>query len=115
MKGEHGVGDAEDRKLIDGLRRRIDDLDRRLTELLNERSRCALAIGAAKRRMQQRIYDPQREAAIVRQVVDANTGPLTGGALTRLFERILDESRRMERLANEPESGGMGEDPGGGG
>ena len=109
------MGDAQDRDLIESMRRRIDELDRRLTDLLNERSRCALAIGAAKRRMNQRIYDPQREAAIVRQVLDASTGPLTGSALTRLFERILDESRRMERLANEPDSGGADKDPGGGG
>jgi chorismate mutase len=95
---------------IDRWRLRIDDLDRRILDLLNERFRCALAIGAAKRRLGLQIYDPDREATIVRQVIEANGGPLRADAVRRLFERILDESRRLERVA----SGSDGEGEGGG-
>jgi len=91
----------DDLEQIEKWRRRIDDLDRRILGLLNERSRCALAIGAAKRRLGRWVYDPQREAAVVKQLLEANEGPLQDEAVRRLFERILDESRRMERLSLE--------------
>ncbi|HKY33290.1 MAG TPA: chorismate mutase [Candidatus Polarisedimenticolia bacterium] len=86
---------------IERWRRRIDEVDRAIVELLNERSRCALAIGAVKRLMGRAVYDPDREETIVRQAVEANAGPMGDDAVRRLFERILDESRRTERLAAE--------------
>jgi len=89
---------VKEREEIEQERRRIDDLDRRLVELLNERARCALAIGAIKRQLGLKIYDPGREQVIVTQAIDFNEGPLADDALRRLFERILDESRRMERM-----------------
>lgn len=89
-----------DLEQIEGWRRRIDELDAQILEFLNERSRCALAIGAVKRRLAQGIYDPEREAAIVRHVLEVNRGPLQDDAVKRLFERILDESRRLERVAD---------------
>lgn len=91
----------EEQEIIRRLRERIDGLDRTILALLNDRSRCALEIGAVKRRLGLPIYDPGREAAIVGQAIDANGGPLRDDAVRRLFERILDESRRMERLAHE--------------
>lgn len=92
---------ANDEDQIEDCRRRIDELDERIVELLNERSQLALAIGAVKRRLNRTIYDPHREAAIVRHVLDVNPGPMQGDAVRRLFERILDESRRMERIAHD--------------
>jgi chorismate mutase len=47
------------------------------------------------------VYDPEREREIVERVVRANAGPLGEDALRRLYERVLDESRRLERLASE--------------
>lgn len=88
----------DDLDQIDSWRRRIDDLDEKILDLLNERSRCALAIGAVKRRLGRGIYDPAREAEIVRHILEANHGPLQDDAVRRLFERILDESRRLERV-----------------
>lgn len=85
---------------IDDLRRRIDELDERLVELLNERASCALQIGELKKALGLEIYQPDRESQVLRHVRDhgqALAGPLGGEALTRLFERIIDEARRLER------------------
>jgi chorismate mutase len=81
------------------LRRRIDDLDGELVRLLNERARAALAIGALKRALGLAVYQPEREQAVLGHVRAVNAGPLDDGALQRLFERIIDEARRLEREA----------------
>ncbi len=87
------------------LRRRIDALDRDLVRLLNERSECAVAIGRLKGAAGLPIHDPEREREILRQIVQSSAGPLAAEALARLFERILDESRRLERLTNARQAG----------
>jgi chorismate mutase len=81
------------------LRDRIDELDRQLVALLSDRARCALAIGTFKERAGLPIYQPLREAEVLRNVRAANRGPLDDDAIVRLFERIVDEARRLERLA----------------
>jgi chorismate mutase len=86
-------------KSIDELRERIDALDRQLVTLLSERAACALDIGRLKERAGLPIYQPVREAEVLANVRDANRGPLDNEAMTRLFERIIDEARRLERLA----------------
>jgi len=82
-------------------RRRIDEIDGDLVRLLSERARCALEIGRIKRAHGMPVYDPERERQIVEKVVAANAGPLGADAMRRLYERVLDESRRLERLAAE--------------
>lgn len=82
-------------------RDKIDAVDERLVELLNERSRCALEIGKIKRAAKMELYQPERELAVIRNVTKINHGPLDQGAIKRLFERIIDESRRVERIALE--------------
>lgn len=84
---------------IDDWRRIIDDIDRQLVELLNERSRCAIEIGRIKRTRNLDLYSPDREKEVIENVRRANRGPLDDDAVQRLFERIIDESRRVERLA----------------
>jgi chorismate mutase len=84
---------------ISALRRRIDEIDLQLVTLLNERAACALEIGRRKEKMQEPIYQPVREAQVLANVRAANSGPLDQDAMTRLFERIIDEARRLERLA----------------
>lgn len=86
---------------IDDLRHRIDMLDEHLVRLLNARAACALEIGRLKRELNIPIYQPEREAAVVQNVVALNTGPLDGQAIKRLFERIIDEARHLERVADE--------------
>ena len=79
-------------------RDKIDDIDRQLVVLLNERAKCSLNIGKLKRQMSLPIYDPRRESIVLQQVMDLNQGPLTADAVKRLFERIIDENRRLERI-----------------
>ena len=84
---------------LDGWRKQIDEIDRQLLKLLNARSRCAVEIGHLKKRLNLPAWQPEREAEVLRNVVDANSGPLDDGAIRRLFERIIDEARSLERHA----------------
>ncbi len=88
---------------IEDWRRRIDEIDRRLVELLNERSRCAIEIGRLKRRELLPLYQPDREQDVLAGAERANSGPLSNQAVRRLFERIIDEARSVERAAMRPE------------
>jgi len=80
-------------------RRRIDDLDKKLVELLNERSRCALEIGKIKQAEHLPLYQPEREKEVLENVERSNAGPLSDAAIRRVFERIIDEARAAERDA----------------
>ena len=80
-------------------RRRIDEIDRKLVELLNERSRCALEIGKIKQAENLPLYQPDREREVLENAERANPGPLSDAAVRRLFERIIDEARSAEREA----------------
>lgn len=81
------------------LRARIDKIDARLVSLLSERAECALAIGHLKRALHMAIYQPAREIDVLDHVCRLNAGPLDDEAIRRLFERIIDEARRLERIA----------------
>ncbi len=85
---------------IDDWRRRIDELDQQLVKLLNERARCALEIGHEKHRKGLPVYQPDRENEILSNVERMNGGPLADTAIRRLFERIIDEARALERAAH---------------
>ena len=88
---------------LEDWRRKIDDIDRRLVELLNERSHCVLEIGKLKRVDGTPLYQPDRERDVLEGVERANRGPLSEAAIRRLFERILDEARSVERTVMEKE------------
>ena len=90
---------------IDDWRSRIDEIDRKLVELLNERSRCAIEIGRLKKALNMRVYDPERERDVIERVRRENHGPLDNDGLQRLFERVIDECRRIERKESEKEKG----------
>jgi chorismate mutase len=93
---------AEERGVsrLDDLRRQIDSLDERLVELLNARAACALEIGHEKKLAGLEVYQPSREAEVLGHVQRINMGPLDDEAMKRLFERIIDEARRLERIAD---------------
>lgn len=78
-------------------RDRIDTLDVAVLNLLNERSRCANMIGSIKKSVGLPVYVPSRETAVLENVMSANRGPLPDTAVRRLFERIIDETRSLER------------------
>ena len=86
---------------IEDWRRKIDEIDRKLVELLNERSKCAIEIGKIKQAQNLHVYDPEREREILKRIKETNTGPLDDEGLQRLFERIMDECRQIERIQQE--------------
>lgn len=77
---------------------RIDEIDLELVRLFNERTQCAIEIGHIKKRLGLEIYSPSREVQVIANVTAANTGPLDAEAIRRLFERVIDEARRIERI-----------------
>lgn len=83
---------------IDEIRNRIDALDRQLLKIFNERAELALQIGEIKKDLGLPVYDPSREKRIFDAMKAANPGPLDDDAIVRMFERVIDESRRLERL-----------------
>jgi chorismate mutase len=88
---------------IEDWRDEIDRIDEELVRLLNERSKCAIEIGRIKREIGQPVYTPAREKQVIEHVTGINSGPLDDEGIERLFERIIDESRRIERVTVELE------------
>jgi chorismate mutase len=84
---------------LEDLRKKIDALDEALVRLLNARAACALEIGRVKKQIGMAIYQPARETEVLGHVQKINPGPLDDQAIRRLFERVIDEARRLERLA----------------
>ena len=79
-------------------RKKIDEIDLELVKLLNERAVCAREIGKIKLELGMEAYTPAREEEVMRNVVAHGRGPLSAEALRRLYERIIDESRSVERI-----------------
>ena len=94
------MADERSDSAIDDLRQRIDWLDEQIVRLLNARAECALQVGHLTKRLGMDIYQPGREIEVLGNVQRLNTGPLDDGAIRRLFERVIDEARRLERLAD---------------
>jgi chorismate mutase-like protein len=84
---------------LDGWRVRIDEIDGKIVELLNERARCAIEIGRIKSEHGMKIHNLQREHAVLNRVKEKNRGPLDHGAVQRIFQKIIDECRRIEIIS----------------
>jgi chorismate mutase-like protein len=83
---------------LEDLRRDIDRVDEVLVRLLNERARCACEVGKLKKELGMQVYQPDRERQVIEHVRSvAVEGPLGPDAIARLFERIIDEARSLER------------------
>jgi chorismate mutase len=95
--------DSDIQKIITGFRTEIDGLDNQLLNIFNRRASLALEIGRIKKILQLPVYDPSREKRIFERMKNDNPGPLDDGAVVRLFERVIDESRRLERIMTRPE------------
>jgi chorismate mutase len=91
------------RETITGFREEIDSLDSQLLTIFNRRASLALEIGRIKKILDLPVYDPSREKRIFERMKSDNPGPLDDGAVVRLFERVIDESRRLERIMTHPE------------
>jgi chorismate mutase len=85
-------------RTLDELRDDIDRVDEVIVRLLNERARVAVEVGLLKKSLNVPIYQPDREKQVLAHVRGvASEGPLGPDAIARLFERIIDEARRLER------------------
>ena len=85
-------------RTLEELRDDIDRVDEVIVRLLNERARVAVEIGQLKKQLNVPIYQPDREKQVLAHVRGvASEGPLGADAIARLFERIIDEARRLER------------------
>jgi len=93
---------------IEDWRKRIDELDRKLVELLNQRAQCAVEIGRLKRNTKLPVYEPDREKIILENVCRANRGPLSDDDLKRVYERMIDVMRTIQRLDMQPAKAGEG-------
>lgn len=78
-------------------RRNIDRIDVQVLALLNERARVVEIIGTVKRDQTLPVYEPKREEAVYKNVLENNHGPLSGDAARRIFERVIDEMRTLQK------------------
>lgn len=82
---------------ISDWRKKIDELDRKLAALLNERACAAIEIGRLKRNTDLPVYEPEREREVIRNVQKWNSGPLDGRDLEAIYERIMDVMRSVQK------------------
>ena len=90
-------------------RKRIDELDQKLVALLNQRAECAVEIGRLKRNTNLPVYEPDREKLILENVCRANRGPLSDEDLKRVYERMIDVMRTIQKLDMQPQAKATGE------
>lgn len=88
-------------KALAKYREQIDAIDRELLTLLNRRTSVVEEIGRVKEAVHLPIYEPKREADVFHNVTVNNHGPLSAEALQRIFERIIDEMRSLQRMRRE--------------
>jgi len=82
---------------LDALRRTIDEIDEKILELVAARVRVVLAVGAYKRLHALPVYDPERERSMLDRLCSIAPEPLAPDTVRRIFERLVDESRRLEQ------------------
>jgi chorismate mutase len=92
---------ADPQEALARCRQRIDELDRRLVDLLNARTAIVGEIGSIKQQTQMPIYEPKREEQVFANITSHNRGPLTTDGVKRIFERIIDEMRRVQKDGQE--------------
>ena len=85
------------RDKLNDCRQRIDAVDVKILALLNERTAIVEEIGRIKQQLAMPIYEPRREDDVFRNVTSHNSGPLSSEAVKRVFERIIDEMRTVQR------------------
>jgi len=77
-------------------RRRIDEIDRKLVDLLGQRAHAVHQIGKLKAGIGLPVYEPDREKIVLENAKTANQGPLPDRDLIRIYERIVDVMRQSE-------------------
>ena len=82
---------------LEDSRKRIDELDAKLVELLNERARVVVEIGKLKSKADTPIYAPDREKAVFERIIKANNGPLPDSTLKAIWRELMSGSFFLER------------------
>jgi len=82
---------------LEALRAEIDAIDQEILDRLAARVRVVLRVGELKRRLGLPVYDPERERAMLERLAARATPPLDLSTIRRVFERLIDESRRLEQ------------------
>jgi len=82
---------------LEELRREIDAVDQQILQLLHARVRLVMKVGEYKRERGMPVYDPTRERLLLERLSKAAEPPLDGDTIRRVFERLVDESRRIEQ------------------
>jgi chorismate mutase-like protein len=86
-------------------RRKIDALDQQLVDLLSQRAQAAHEIGKLKKTAGMPIYEPDREHYVFENVRKKNHGPLSDRDLLRVYERIIDVMRQIQKEEIAPQTG----------
>jgi chorismate mutase / prephenate dehydratase len=81
---------------LDALRDRLDIIDERILSLLSERAKVIVQVANFKRHHNIPIYVPEREVSIIERLRRANSGPLPGDTIERIYRNILEEMRKFE-------------------
>ena len=93
----HSITVEEAEASLEQCRRDIDVVDRRIVALLNERAKIVEVVGQVKQRAAMRVYEPKREELVYANITQSNGGPLGAAAIRRIYERIIDEMRTLQR------------------
>jgi len=93
----HGCRQLRASMDIEDWRKKIDEIDCQLVRLISQRARAAVEIGRLKRNTALPIYEPDRERIVFENVQSANQGPLPGRDLVRIYERIIDVMRNIQK------------------
>ncbi|WP_020406770.1 prephenate dehydratase [Hahella ganghwensis] len=91
---------ANEKVELSKLRDRIDQIDRQLLELISERARCAQSVAEVKLSSGSQgdvvFYRPEREAQVLRKVMELNSGPLSDEEVARLFREVMSACLALE-------------------
>ncbi|MEO5922764.1 MAG: chorismate mutase [Bryobacteraceae bacterium] len=93
----------EAQRLLADNRAKIDSLDRKIVDLLNERTKMVEDIGRAKTALATPVLEPRREENVFRNVTTHNRGPIPDDALRRIYENIMMEMRALQGMQREPD------------
>ena len=81
---------------IDKLRKKIDEVDEKILDLLNQRAKAAVAIGKEKQKKRLKTHDKLREDKILKKLVLENKGPLSKKMIIAVYREILSVCRGLQ-------------------
>jgi chorismate mutase len=78
-------------------RKKIDEMDEQIVDLISKRAEAAKAIGDLKRQSTLPVYEPQRETEVFEHVRRVNPGPLSDEQIVDIYMRVIDVMRTLQR------------------